>query len=278
MSGKTWIYSDPHFYQPSVGVVERVAKALWLSAGFREDLWDAPSGNWKTHMEECRPTWLRHARAALSAAIPTASEPSMYPDDGGLKEPVREYRPVVSELIREHFSPNTIPATEASGEIVKSWVEQTGELPEHCPEPNTSEIVQAHTDRIASRMGAKFVPHDFDTQIASEQPWETLRRICQAETSWYDEQGWKRRTDLFLAHSGVGNVVAERYRWAANELLVCDYGDNDCCEMGWHVYGWRSPGGGRRIYGASVDEAIDAQLALSTPEPVEPQTDREKGA
>lgn len=60
--------------------------------------------------------------------------------------------------------------------------------------------------------------------------------------------------------------LKRRYTWAANELLACDYGDNDhpSKTFGWRVYGWRSRGGERRIYGDSIDMAIDIE-ALKTP-------------
>jgi hypothetical protein len=56
-----------------------------------------------------------------------------------------------------------------------------------------------------------------------------------------------------------------RYQWAANELLACDYGDNDKGGVGWCVYGWRQPKDiqhheRKRIYGASIDQAIDAEI------------------
>ena len=56
---------------------------------------------------------------------------------------------------------------------------------------------------------------------------------------------------------------AKRYRWLANETLACDYGDNDDQQnrIGWVLYGWRNKAGSSRIYGASIDAAIDAALA-----------------
>ena len=54
--------------------------------------------------------------------------------------------------------------------------------------------------------------------------------------------------------------IVARYTWAANELLACDYGDNPRGVVGWRVYGWRTPNGSRRIYGASIDEAIDSAI------------------
>ena len=57
------------------------------------------------------------------------------------------------------------------------------------------------------------------------------------------------------------SLLRRRYRWAANELLACDYGDNPKGDkVGWHVYGWRDRSGERRIYGPSIDEAIDNEL------------------
>lgn len=56
--------------------------------------------------------------------------------------------------------------------------------------------------------------------------------------------------------------IQRRYTWAANELLACDYGDNDhpSKAVGWRVYGWRHRSGARRIYGDSIDMAIDIEL------------------
>jgi hypothetical protein len=70
----------------------------------------------------------------------------------------------------------------------------------------------------------------------------------------------------------LNDALAEmksRYTWAANELLACDYGDNEHSRgnpgqplkivVGWRVYGWRAVG--RVIYGDSIDEAIDIEIA-----------------
>lgn len=61
--------------------------------------------------------------------------------------------------------------------------------------------------------------------------------------------------------------LKRRYQWAANELLACDYGDNHAAPgvVGWLVYGWRDKKAKpfheqRRIFGTSIDEAIDAEL------------------
>lgn len=64
-------------------------------------------------------------------------------------------------------------------------------------------------------------------------------------------------------------AVKARYTWCANELFACDYGDNagGDGQVGWITYGWRQNtwerphNQKRRIYGASIDIAVDSQLA-----------------
>lgn len=60
---------------------------------------------------------------------------------------------------------------------------------------------------------------------------------------------------------------AERYRWLANRVLACDYGDNDAPgeQIGWRIrhdllaqHGKRQPA---FMYGASINAAIDAAKA-----------------
>lgn len=57
---------------------------------------------------------------------------------------------------------------------------------------------------------------------------------------------------------------AERYRWLANRVLACDYGDNDAQgrQVGWRIrhdllsrQGQRQPA---FMFGDSIDAAIDA--------------------
>lgn len=76
----------------------------------------------------------------------------------------------------------------------------------------------------------------------------------------------KRDADIVLRDAADELLkLKARYTWAANELLACDYGDNDnpAGVVGWHVYGWRYRQDriDRRIYGGSIDIAIDAELA-----------------
>ena len=72
------------------------------------------------------------------------------------------------------------------------------------------------------------------------------------------------RNELDRMRAEIASLKADRkrYQWAANELLACDYGDNDKPgeHIGWRVYGWRDRSGNRRIYGPSIDAAIDSEL------------------
>lgn len=53
---------------------------------------------------------------------------------------------------------------------------------------------------------------------------------------------------------------AERYRWLANHVLACDYGDNKHHGLiGWHVIANATP-----IFGPSIDSAIDAAITQET--------------
>jgi hypothetical protein len=70
----------------------------------------------------------------------------------------------------------------------------------------------------------------------------------------------KLERDLSVCQRKLEEVIA-RYAWAANELLACDYGDNEIGQIGWRVYGWR--GGPRFIYGRSIDAAIDGAIGAT---------------
>lgn len=68
---------------------------------------------------------------------------------------------------------------------------------------------------------------------------------------------------------------AERYRrlfqWVANELLSCDYGENDGVELvgkpqiGWRVHGWRFKENNFKIYGESIEIAVQNQIEDAAP-------------
>lgn len=61
----------------------------------------------------------------------------------------------------------------------------------------------------------------------------------------------------YIFRAAVERLV-RRYQWCANELLVCDYGDNESGTIGWKVCGWRKPR--RTIFGPSINAAVDAEL------------------
>lgn len=81
------------------------------------------------------------------------------------------------------------------------------------------------------------------------------------------EFGWGAKKDEWESKQRKARQEASdnkaRYTWAANELLACDYGDNEAPgeQIGWRVYGWRDRSGEHRIYGPSIDAAIDAAIA-----------------
>jgi uncharacterized coiled-coil protein SlyX len=67
------------------------------------------------------------------------------------------------------------------------------------------------------------------------------------------------------------DALRARLNWAANELLACDYGDNESggANIGWIVYGWRNRHQAdpkTRIYGATIDAAIDDARGVTADE------------
>lgn len=73
------------------------------------------------------------------------------------------------------------------------------------------------------------------------------------------------QTDRYLTMLEMARTMERRLNWAANELLACDYGDNDTDIIGWLLYGWRDRDSDttkrKRIYGGSINDAIDQELA-----------------
>lgn len=80
-------------------------------------------------------------------------------------------------------------------------------------------------------------------------------------------------TEVDAALAAKDARIAElqaRLDWAANELLVCDYGDNGRHgrdQIGWIVYGWRHKNiadmrhaDKPRIFGSTINAAIDAEI------------------
>jgi hypothetical protein len=118
----------------------------------------------------------------------------------------------------------------------------------------------------------KAYPEDIFLPLTEEQIKEHSLVITRASA------GMGRHLAKFFAQAAehieaLERRIAElerRYQWAANELLACDYGDNPTKgeQVGWIVYGWRHKDLGSmshadkpRIFGASIDKAIDAAIA-----------------
>jgi len=56
--------------------------------------------------------------------------------------------------------------------------------------------------------------------------------------------------------------VADRYKWLADRVLACDYGDNNAPgeQIGWRIRGDLRADAEPFMLGASIDAAIDAAL------------------
>jgi hypothetical protein len=94
-------------------------------------------------------------------------------------------------------------------------------------------------------------------------PWSRIAKLERDLKEARDESEYYRSNRDVMGHEWA--QVKKRYTWAANELLACDYGDNEAQgeQIGWRVFGWRDRTAERRrrIFGPSIDAAIDAELA-----------------
>lgn len=116
--------------------------------------------------------------------------------------------------------------------------------------------------------------------------WLVDRKLAARDDGWQwlteaggrlcIEFGWGREKEIWEGKRRKERREAEqnkaRYTWAANELLACDYGDNPTIhstepQVGWIVWGWRDKATvtkphaeKRRIWGNSIDIAIDAEI------------------
>ena len=168
----------------------------------------------------------------------------------------------------------------------------------HTQSLSTPSDTVGQTDRLAARMGAEFIPHNYDAQFTTEASGEVVQADREAaasliETYWSgaDDNMMKLAKsyraghsrgifagafrDHRLAHSGVGNVVASEK--AANYLLRFGNHSQSCGRRTFH---W--PDARTKVPNpcdCGYEDALnDIRSALSTTEPVELQTDREKGA
>lgn len=165
--------SIPVSTEPSVDAVERVARAIheWLSKRDIMAYLDNP--------EDCEGL----IRAALSA-LPTASEPKQgFCNKCGYSGPVGKHGTHLRSKDGEecHYSAATLPATEASGEVVQADRDRAKEL------------------LLGPRVGGG----DGSTYVVNTPT------MAQAYEAFRDHR---------LAHSGVGNVVASELELA--EKLV----------------------------------------------------------
>ena len=62
--------SQPTLTEAPEPLVERVARAIWIDAGFKPSIWDKTEGaEWAQYMDDKRPKWLGYAHAAIAALI-----------------------------------------------------------------------------------------------------------------------------------------------------------------------------------------------------------------
>ncbi len=124
----------------------------------------------------------------------------------------------------------------------------------------------------ARKIMAKLAAAERDAARYAQAADAEMERVKACEHIANGDTGWERLRELCPSTSAVANM-RDRYQWAANELLACDYGDNETLHdikggvVGWIVYGWRharhaydglSHKDMPRIYGQSIDTAIDA--------------------
>ena len=112
--------------------------------------------------------------------------------------------------------------------------------------------------------GESGTPETDKVYLSVHKPWtKTFNRLLQVSESL------ERRLTAARAEAEALRKDAERYRWLANRVLACDYGDNDKPgEIGWRIrhdllpaaIGERQPA---FMYGKSIDAAIDAALTAS---------------
>lgn len=113
-------------------------------------------------------------------------------------------------------------------------------------------------------------PKDADRAALAERLRKCLPRVGESEFAYCCVVGADLRAAIALLAASAAPVEAQaldaaRYRWLANRVLACDFGDND---VPGRVIGWRI----RRdlpqsafMYGPSIDAAIDQAMGAATP-------------
>jgi hypothetical protein len=101
--------------------------------------------------------------------------------------------------------------------------------------------------------------------IAAADKALLLDRTHRAEVVKLNAEGRVRELERELAEL---RKDAERYKWLANRVLACDYGDNDApgMQIGWRIVHNLLATSGRQpafMYGQSIDQAVDSEIAAS---------------
>jgi len=71
-------------------------------------------------------------------------------------------------------------------------------------------------------------------------------------------EGWKRCLDERDGLKAELQALRERLHWLSNEVMLCDYGDNNEGPVGWQLH--RYDGAKKTIIGQSIEQAIDTAL------------------
>lgn len=101
-----------------------------------------------------------------------------------------------------------------------------------------------------------------DTNKARELAQKLMVRADCARLAHTPETDIDEAAALLLALADAHDRMAKdaaRYRWLADKVLACDYGDNsrENFAIGWIIRHCKGPS---VIYGPSIDAAIDAAM------------------
>lgn len=94
----------------------------------------------------------------------------------------------------------------------------------------------------------------YDVGTTPEKAKERAGHGCDTVFPIYDIGD--NATPPALAGSQVQAAGDARYKWLANRVLACDYGDNDTKQIGWRLRQESGP----IMFGESIDVAIDAAM------------------
>lgn len=181
---------------------------------------------------------------------------------------------------------------EMTPEQIEEWGKHQRPVDESLPAPVAAaeECPQCESDGSAcpymgkGRMGSDEAVREACAKLLDNRAENAAKAVKQVEaTKPFDYQGYQHWRAMQVAALSWAHDIralplpspsaddardAARYRWLANRVLACDYGDNDAPgeQIGWCIchdllpknLGDRQPA---FMFGKSINEAIDAALA-----------------